>query len=176
MQRGFTLVEVLVATTLLTVAALGGMQLIAFATRMMSAARIASITAGLASGRMEQLRSLRFEYDASGARVRDLSTNLATEPAGGGGPGLTPAGAASLDASVNGYADFLDRNGIWIAAGSAPPPGTAFVRRWSIDADPGGDLLVLQVLVRPVASGIASGSQRVAGEARFVTLRARERR
>jgi hypothetical protein len=78
--------------------------------------------------------------------------------------------------NVSGYADFLDRSGAWIGAGTVPPAGTAFVRRWAIEnADAGGDLLVLQVLVRPASSGAAAGAARVAGEARLVTMRARTR-
>ena len=173
-DRGFTLMEVLVATALLCVAALGGVQLVAVATGMMSRARTDSVATGLASSRMEQLRALRFEFDGAGARVTDLTTDVSAQPVATGGSGLAVSGAATLDGNVPGYADFLDRNGTWIGNGPSPPAGTAFVRRWAIEAtDAGGDLLVLQVLVRPVASGSADGSQRVTGEARLVTLRAR---
>lgn len=176
-DRGFTLMEALVAMALLCVAALGGIQLVAVATEMMARTRVHSIAAGLASARLEQLRSLQFEFDAAGLRVTDLSTNLAADPAGSGGPGLSVSGAASLDGNVGGYVDFLDRNGAWLGAGGSAPPGTVFVRRWSIEPMGGSaDLLVLQVLVRPVASGSAAGSTRVAGEVRLVTLRARTRR
>ena len=54
------------------------------------------------------------------------------------------------------------------------PPGASFVRRWSIEpADANGDLLVVQVLVRPVSAGSAAGPRRLNGEARFVSVRAR---
>lgn len=176
-DRGFTLIEAVVAMALLCVAALGGIQLVAVATEMMARARTHSVAAGLASARLEQLRSLQFEFDAAGLRLTDVSKNLAEEPAGSGGPGLSFAGAASLDGNVAGYVDFLDRNGAWLGTGGSAPPGTAFVRRWSIEPMGGSaDLLVVQVLVRPVASGSAAGTARVAGEARFVTLRARTRR
>jgi len=176
-DRGFTLMEVLVAMGLLSVAALGGMQLIAVATGTMSRARLQSLATGLAASRMEQLRGLRFEFDDDGVRVTDASTDLSAGLPAPGGAGLTVSSSASLDGNVPGYADFLDRNGAWTGNGAVPPAGTTFIRRWSIDAlDPGGDLLALQVLVRPVASGSASGSERVAGETRLVTVRARTRR
>ena len=176
-NRGFTLIEVLVAIALIAVAALGGIQLVAAATEMMSRARVHSLAASLASARMEQLRSLRHEIDAAGMPLTDRSTDLTIDPAAPGGPGLSPSGAAALDANVGGYVDFLDRNGAWLAGGSTAPPRTVFVRRWSIDAmDVAGDLLVVQVLVRPSAAGSAAGSARVAGEVRLVSVRARTRR
>jgi hypothetical protein len=136
-----------------------------------------SLATSLAASRMEQLRALRFEFDSGGARVTDLATDVSVEPASLGGSGLAVSGGAALDSDVPGHVDFLNRNGTWLGNGSVPPAGTSFVRRWAIEAtDASGDLLVLQVLVRPVESGSASGSQRVAGEVRLVTLRARTRR
>ena len=176
-DRGFTLMEVLVAMALLCVAALGGIQLVAVATGMMSRARAHSLATGLAASRMEQLRGLRFEFDDAGLPLTDAATDVSVDPPARGGAGLAVSSAASLDGNVPGYVDFLDRNGAWTGNGTAPPAGTAFVRRWAVEAvDAGGDLLVLQVLVRPVTSGSASGSERVAGETRLVTLRARTRR
>ena len=169
--------EVLVAMAILCVAVLAGIQLVAVATRMMSGARASSIASTLAASRMEHLYSLRFEFDAAGIGSTDLTTDLSAEPAVPGGAGLAVSGAASLDGNVTGYSDFLDRHGAWLGNGTNAPPGTVFVRRWSVDAmDSAGDLLVLQVLVRPVSAGAAGGEQRVAGEVRFVTLRARTRR
>lgn len=174
-DRGFTLVEVLVAMLVLCAAALGGVQLVAVATAAMAQARGHTLAGALASSRLEQLRGLQFEFGDSGLSLTDVSTSLATDPPAPGGSGLSPSGD-SLASSVRGFEDFLDGRGAWLGSGSGPPAGTAFVRRWSIDtADPGGDLLVLQVLVRPVASG-ASGRAPAQGEARYVTLRARTRR
>ena len=170
-NRGFTLMEVLVAMALLCVAALGGIQLVAIATGMMSRARVHSLATGLAASRMEQLRALRFEFDAGGVRITDLSTDLSADSPSMGGSGLAVSGGAALDGNVPGHVDFLDRNGTWIGNGTVPPAGTSFVRRWAIEAvDASEDLLAVQVLVRPIASGSATGSQRVAGEARLVTL------
>ncbi len=169
--------EVLVAMAILCVAALGSIQLVAVATEMMSHARRDSLAATLAASRIEQLRSLLFEYDSNGLPITDRSTDLSADPPAAAGPGLAVSGPFVLDANVGGYADFLDRNGAWLGGGTTPPPGTAFVRRWSVENfDAAGDLLVIQVLVRPVASGSAPGKDRVAGEARLVSLRARTRR
>ena len=173
-ERGFTLIEVLVAMALLTVAALGGLQLVIVATEMMRDARTQSLAANVAASRLEQLRGLRFEYDGAGVRVTDTSTDLSRDPPVPGGTGLRPSGAATLDANVAGYVDFLDSRGRWVGNGPAVPPGAAVVRRWAVEAvDASGDLLALQVLARPVTGGRVGAGARVAGEARFVTLRAR---
>ena len=173
-ERGFSLIEVLVAMSVLCVAALGAMQFVAVATGMMSRARTQSLAATLASARMEQLRALRFEFDAGGERVTDLATNLSTDPPAPGGGGLAPSGSMSLDVNVGGFFDFLDGHGRWLSGGGSAPSGTAFVRRWSVEpADAGGDLLVLQVLVRPAAAAGVGAARRVEGEVRYTTLRAR---
>jgi prepilin-type N-terminal cleavage/methylation domain-containing protein len=176
-HRGFTLVEVLVAMGVLCVAALGAMQFVAVATEMMSGARSQALAANLASARMEQLRALRFTFDASGQRVTDLTTDLAVDPPVIGGVGLSPSGSMSLDSNVPGYFDFLDGDGAWLGSGGAAPSGSAFVRRWAVEpADAGGDLLVIQVLVRPASAASATGVRRVRGEARYTTMRARVQR
>lgn len=173
-ERGFTLIEVLVALGLLTVAALSGLQLLAMATGSMAAARTQSLAASLAASRMEQLRGLRFELDAAGLRVTDTSTDLTVDPPGAGGAGLSPSGPAALDADLAGYVDFLDGRGRWVGNGPGPPPGAALVRRWSVDPmDISGDLIAVQVLVRPLQGGAVPAGMRAGGEARFTTLRAR---
>lgn len=176
-HRGFTLLEVLVAMGLLCVTALGGVQLVAVATGMMAGARTQALAAGLASTRMEQLRGLQFEFDHAGNRHTDLTTSLGSEPPGPGGTGLTPSGPATLNADSAGFVDFLDGAGGWLGNGAAPPARAVFVRRWSIEpVGPAGDLLVIQVLVRPLTGGVAAAARRVNAEARLVTMRVRVRR
>ena len=173
-SKGFTLVEVLVALALLCVAALGGIQLVATATQMTSRAGALSTAAALAAARLEGLRGLQFEFDSSGLRLTDLTTDLAADPPASGGVGLTPSGSGSLDTNTPGYVDFTDANGASLGGGVMPPPGAVFVRRWSIEAFGGSsDLVVLQVLARPLAAGSPPPGQRAAGEVRLVTMRAR---
>ena len=172
--RGFTLIEVLVAMGVLSAATLGGVYLIAFATRAMHVARMQSVTVLAASARLDELRNLRFEFDENGARVTDISTNLAVDPQGPGGTGLTSR-SATLDANVTGFVDYLDASGAWVGDGPTPPPTAAFVRRWAIDSPESPDLLVLQVLVSPVTHG-PGNIRYAAGGARLVTVRARVRR
>ena len=65
------------------------------------------------------------------------------------------------------YVDYLDRDGRWVGAGSQPPAGTAFVRRWSVSplGVPGGDALLLQVVVVAI---------RVRGRAATLDLRPKD--
>lgn len=166
--RGFTLVEVVVAMAVLTTASIGGAHLLAFGTRAMHVARLQGTCALAAAARLDELRSLRFEFDAEGQRLTDVSTNLAVSPPDARGGGLTPGGAPGLDGNIGGFVDFLDASGAWVGTGPVPPPNAAFVRRWVIDPAGSPDLLVLQVLVRPVV-----GSP---GEARYATVLARVQR
>jgi prepilin-type N-terminal cleavage/methylation domain-containing protein len=173
-NNGFTLIEVLVALAVLCVAALGGIQLVAMATQLTSRAGALSVTTALAASRMEQLRGLQFTFDSTGLRLTDVTTDLAVDPPGPGGPGLTPSGGGSLDANTPGYVDFADAQGTPLGGGGAPPPGAVFVRRWSVEpVGASSDLLLLQVLVRPLADGTPGPGQRGAREVRLVTMLAR---
>lgn len=173
-RRGFTLVEVLVAMAVLSAATLGGVHLMAFATRGMHVARMQGIATLAASSRLDQLRSLRFEFDHAGQRLTDVVTDLTVDPPVPGGNGLTASGPGSLDANVSGLVDYLDGAGRWVGTGPTPPRAAVFVRRWAIESPGSPDLLVLQVLVRPLANGALAG-RRQPGDARVLTLRARVR-
>lgn len=169
--------EVLIAMALIMVAALGGMQLVSMAIETTSQARRHSVATTLVSSRLEQLKALRFGFDASGARITDTSADLTADPPALGGPGLSPSGPLALDVNVPGYADYLDARGVHVGAGTSPPADAALVRRWAIEpADASGDLLVIQVLVRPLDGSVVPAGGRATGEVRFATLRARVRR
>ena len=173
--RGFTLVEVLVSLSVLCVAGVGGMQLLAVSLELGTSARLSTTTAMLASARMEQLRALAFESDANGVRQTDTTTDLSVDPPGVGGGGLRGSASDSLVANTSGFVDYLDAHGRWIGNGPAPPPGSVFVRRWSIEPSaPATDLVVVQVLVRPLGRGTATAAaRRTRGETRLVTVMAR---
>lgn len=174
-MRGFTLVEVLVAMAVLSAATLGGAHLMAFATRGMLVARMQGTAAVAASARLDQLRSLRFEFDRDGHPVTDTSTDLTVDPPAPGGNGLAPGGPSTLDGNVTGFVDYLDAAGVWVGNGASPPRGAVFVRRWAIEGPGHPDVIVLQVLVRPVANG-PGGGRRQPGDARLFTARARVQR
>ena len=77
--------------------------------------------------------------------------DLSRDPPSGRGRGLAPGpvGAGALTANLAGYVDYLDARGAWIGTGPQPPPGTSYIRRWSIQplSAPADDTLALAVMV-----------------------------
>jgi type II secretory pathway pseudopilin PulG len=151
-EAGFTLVETMVATTILGAALILLGQLVLTATRATGDAAALSVATVLAAQKMEQLRALAFSIDASGGATTDTSTDTAVVPESPiGGTGLAPSPPAAPDVNSAGYVDFLDAAGASLGGG-AQPAGAAFVRRWSIVALPGNpdNARLLQVVVSRV--------------------------
>jgi prepilin-type N-terminal cleavage/methylation domain-containing protein len=133
-ERGFSIIEALVAIAIAAVAFSTAAQLLMQASAATRRARLVTRGAILASSKMEELDSLPFEVAADGADVRD--DGLAESPAG------------SLVHDVPEYCDWFDSRGNALAAARTRPLGAAFVRRWSIrPLDLSSDTLVLQVIV-----------------------------
>jgi len=176
-QRGFTLLEVLVAIALLGASALITGRFLAVTTNALAVSGAQTSTAALALTRMEQLRALSWTFDSTGIPLSDSLTDLSTSPPSHGGSGLSPSPATAIQENTPGFADFFDARGEWVGTGAQPPRNAMFVRRWSIDLPPDGapDTLVLQVVVRRVvddvgAAGLARGAR---AESRFVTIKTR---
>jgi prepilin-type N-terminal cleavage/methylation domain-containing protein len=153
-ERGFSLIEVLVALALLTTMAVGIVPLLVTATSVIRNARSQSSTALLAAQKLEQLVSLTWGVDKTlpGVAVSDRSTDLSIEPPGAGGAGLSASPAGTLDCNTPGYVDYLDAAGQWVGTGASVPARAVYIRRWNIQTFPASsDTLVLQVLVTTVA-------------------------
>src|SRR5215218_6167332 len=118
MPRGFSLVEVLVATALMATATLGLAQLLVTSVRIGRVVRFTTTATVLAFQKMEQLRSLNRGE-------------------------LMPSPPGALTTNVAGHVDFLDENGGAVDGGPDPPAGAVFVRRWSIDPLPLADTFVV---------------------------------
>ena len=179
-NRGLTLVEVIIATALFTVATLAAAHLMVWAARSLWGTGAQTLALAAAQAKLEELQSLAWHFDADGNRVSDLDTDLSTQPISGGGPGLSPSPANSLSESLDGYADYLDAEGRWIGNGTQAPAGAAYVRRWAVRPLPGAaeDTLVLQVLVTPLATDANRRQQtsgRAAGESLLTSARTRVR-
>jgi prepilin-type N-terminal cleavage/methylation domain-containing protein len=151
-ERGFTLVEVLVAMLVLAAAAASTAVLFAATTASTRHARNQTWSAMLAMDKMEQLRALAWRYGANGAPVSDMTTDLSVDPPSSGGPGLATAGADVLERNATGYVDYLDGAGRWVGTGITAPPTATYLRRWSVEPlSPSlPDTLLLQVLVTTV--------------------------
>ena len=125
-QRGFTLVEALVAATTVLVALSGLAQLLTVAALTARRARTATQAAVFAQQKLETLLP-----------QAALETTLAPSP------------EDTLGRNVNGYCDFLDVSGKSAGSGTTAGPGAAYIRRWAIEpvSTGGGVTLVLRVVV-----------------------------
>jgi hypothetical protein len=152
----------------------GVAHLLVWARRTAWSASVGAVSVSLATQKMEQLRSLAWSVDVAGARVSDVSTNMATDPADGTGSGLQPSPAEALTRNTPGFVDYLDAAGRWCGTGARPPGQAAFVRRWAIEPFPPdpADTLLLTVVVMGISD---AGPGAVAGTriARLQTLRPR---
>lgn len=182
-QRGFSLVETLVATTIMTVALASLAQLFLISTKSNQSARLTTAASLLAQQKMEQLRGLTWGFDTIGLPLSDTTSDLTVVPEQPqGGPGLTPSPEGALRRNVDGYCDFLDGRGQPLGGGTIAPPNTVYVRRWSVEPLPTNpnNTLVLQVLVsRWRARGTADaeqagGGRRLPDEARVISVKTRK--
>lgn len=116
-SRGFSLIEVLIATTIAVVALAGLAQLFILASAANRASRLRTVATILARDKMEALRA-------------------------DGGKAV-------------GGTDFIGPRGEWLGD-SLQPPGTAFVRRWSVSQAAGFSLesRVLIVWITPPSGSI----------------------
>ena len=182
-QSGFSLLEVIVATSLLTVAVASLAQLFVISVHANASARATTYASVLAQEKMEQLRGLTWGFDSLGLPLTDTTTDLSVTPeraTAGRGLSPSPTGAGTLGVNSDGYCDFLDASGRWLAGGATAPAGTIFVRRWSVEPLPTNpnNTIVLQVLVRRysarVAADAGAGGARTPAEARLVSVKTRK--
>lgn len=156
-HAGFSLVEAALALGLLVTMAAGVAHLVGLATRAVSQAHHDTAMVVLAVDKLEQLRSLAWQFDvADGTPVSDVTTDLAAEALSTGGLGLTASPSDSLWVSTPGFVDYLDGSGRWRGTGPEPAAGTVYIRRWAItplDADVGHSL-ALQVAVTTLAEEV----------------------
>jgi hypothetical protein len=181
-EAGFSLAEVIVASALLVTTLVALAELLAAAARSNTSSLHTAFSTVLAQQKLEQLRTLAWEVDSVGSSISDLTTDTTLppdRPPSTGGTGLTPSPGNSLVANLSGYVDYLDAMGRSLGTGDFPQPGTAYIRRWSIEPLPAvpDDGLVLQVRVSHHSirgSPKQGASFRLAEEAHVVTLKARK--
>lgn len=179
-EAGFSIVEVMVATGLLASALVALAQLFAIATATNASARTSTLTMVLAEQKIEQLRALQYTFDRAGLPVQDTLTDLSVyPPAAAGGKGLSPHTENTLQASTDGYVDYLDPWGRTLGGGTVIPDGTAFIRRWSVEPLPTNpnNVIILQVLVtrqRDRGTGDTGSVSRGPEEARLMTIKSRK--
>jgi heme exporter protein D len=129
-DRGFTLVEVLVAFLIVISVMAGVAGLFGVATRAAREARVETAMVAMAAARVETWRATPWEA-------------------------LTVSPSDALDHDEAGFADRLDAGGAVVGDND---PAAVYVRRWLVAAaEPGADrALALRVLVMPVAVPVPS--------------------
>jgi len=173
------LIEVLIASVVLSLTAAGVGALLTIALVSAQVARGQTFTSALAMAKLEQLRGLLWAFDMTGTPLADVTTDLTIDPPGIGGVGLTISPPDALQRNAIGYVDFLDESGRWVGTGAQPPRQAVYIRRWSVQplgADPGHSLL-LQVLVTSAARRASLADPRLIrlpGDALPVTVKTRK--
>ncbi len=164
---GFTLLEVLIALTLLTGSLLVAFQVMGVAAKATESARATTLGTTLASQKIEQLRALGWGMASDGTPAEDFDSDAARWPVGStGGNGLAPSAPGTLATDTPGYVDYLDVRGQWIGAGGSPPGPAAFTRRWSVE--PGGAAFPATLLLRVVV--LRRGAATRGGGANWVPI------
>lgn len=179
-NAGFSLVETLVATTLMATAIATLAQLFALSTRTNVSAHYTTYAAVLAQQKMEELRALSWGFDTQGLAVSDTTTNTAVTPmTSNGGTGLKPSPSTALADDTTGYVDYIDQYGNKVQQTGAGNPNIVYTRRWSITPLPTNpnNTLIIQVLVTRIKDrGQADQGNvgRLPEEARMITVRTRK--
>jgi hypothetical protein len=124
-ERGTTLIETVIATTLLMVVMVGLLSMAALATVYTeNHGHLEARTTEYAQDKMEQLLALVYS---------DAVTNTVVFPAAPtGGSGLAVGGSSNTATPVNNYVDWLAQDGSLLGGGTTPPANWFYQRVWQI--------------------------------------------
>jgi len=179
-EGGFSLVEVIVATSLLATALVTLAQLFAISTKTNLSSRNTTYATVLAQQKVEELRALTWGFDLQGLPISDTTSDTAVSPEQpNGGSGLAPSPKTALNENTPGYVDYIDQFGNKLGGGAQPPANAIYMRRWSIEPLPTNpnNTLIIQVLVtRNRDRGAANDGavNRLPDEARLITVKTRK--
>jgi prepilin-type N-terminal cleavage/methylation domain-containing protein len=151
-DRGFTLIESVVAAAVVLTTLAGLLYLFLQGAETAARGRRAPIALAAASSKVDQLLALTWTYDPSGAPLSDLSSDTSRDPpAPSGGTGLSLSPSESLARASPGFVDYTNDAGR--SLGPTLVAGAIFSRRWSIQpvASSAADALRLEVCVVRIA-------------------------
>ena len=180
-DAGFSLVEVLIASLILTTGLLTLAQLFTISTRSNLTARATTYASILAEQKLEELRGLTWGFDLFGFPLSDTASDTASpDSETTGGTGLSPSPAATLREDTAGWVDYVDQFGHTLGGGADRPTDAIYIRRWSVTPHPvdPSNVLVLQVLVFRIQDryGIDGSMGRLTHGARLATVKVRKAR
>src|ERR1700751_170967 len=163
-QSGLSLVEALIALTVLLIAAVGVLSLGALAmTTTENQGHLMARTAEYAQDKMEQLLALKFCDKDTDTTVLPSASTGGTGLAGSPAPIVISAtgtsgvgGSSNPGAPVAGYVDYLDNSGnlLVTGAGGAAPTGWKYMRVWQVSSANADNTLKQITVTVKASSGI----------------------
>lgn len=153
-ERGFTLLETLVATGILVTALAGLAQLFLLGTQLTRQSGATGLALVAAQDKLESLRSRAFTYDSGGGSVT--------------APALLPSPPTTLAEDAEPYVDWLDADG----AAHESSDGAVLIRRWRISSlgATTPDAIAIEVCV----FRLPGGSDPSGADACLATIRTRQ--
>ena len=126
-ERGTTLIETVIAVSLLLVVMIGLLSMAALATVYTeNHGHLEARTTEYAQDKMEQLLALVYTDSASDTVLFPAAAT--------GGTGMSIGGSALTAAPVNGYVDWLAQDGTLLGGGVTPPANWFYQRVWQVTA------------------------------------------
>jgi type II secretory pathway pseudopilin PulG len=149
-ESGFSLLETVIALSVLLIVSLGLIPLGVIATNTTeNQGHLMARATEYAQDKMEQLLSLKFGDTTSDTRVFPATTS--------GGTGLLNGGSFDPATPVDKYVDYLDPNGNLIAAtGTTPPANWYYKRVWKVEYVTGSTTLKKITVTATVKSAVGS--------------------
>jgi prepilin-type N-terminal cleavage/methylation domain-containing protein len=155
-SRGFSLIELMIAMTVLAVGLLGGIVVIAVATANDGRSKLHSTAATMAESTMEKILAIPKEAVGNAApKLTDCAGNTFNIQTAPGGAELIDSGAfkGSVNFSKPPVADYYMRYEL-CSGGS----GVAYDVRWRIDAGPTPGTQLVTVSAKPLVGGGAAAA------------------